>query len=320
MSADKPFILALDLGGTHFRLALIDQAGKFHDRFVALTHAEEGREQVSRRIKEAAREMASNVGLETIRGMGIAAPGPLDPVSGVLLTLPNLPGWENTPLKMLFQEEFLLPVYVGNDANLAALGEHRYGAAKGVDDFIYITISTGIGGGIIAGGRLLLGAKGLAGEVGHMTIDLHGPQCNCGNRGCWETMASGSAIARTAVERIKGGRESIIANPVGGELEKVTAQTVEQAARSGDPLAQEIMAEAGTLIGVGLVNLIHIFNPKLIVIGGGVSNAGDLIFKPARRLIAQRAMPPYREIEIVPAALGDDAGLLGAVALVLDNT
>jgi len=320
LSADRPFILALDLGGTRFRLALVDQTGKLHRRFVALTHAEDGREQVLRRIKEAAREMTSSVGLETVQGMGIAAPGPIDPVSGVLLTPPNLPGWENTPLKSLFEEEFRFPVYVGNDANLAALGEHRYGAARGVDDFVYITISTGIGGGIISGGRLLLGAKGLAGEVGHMTIDLQGPQCSCGNTGCWEAMASGSAIARTAIERIKGGRESVITSLVGAELEKVTAETVEQAARSGDPLAQEVMAEAGTLIGVGLVNLIHIFNPRLIVIGGGVSKAGDLIFEPARRIIAQRAMPPFREVEIIPAALGDDAGLLGAAVLVLDNT
>ena len=319
MSTSKSVILALDLGGTRFRLALVDQTGRFLKRFSALTHAIEGRERVLQRMKEAMKEIVSGVGWETVRGMGIAAPGPLDPVSGVLLTPPNLPGWENTPLKSLFEEELHLPVFVGNDANLAALGEYRYGAAKGVDDFIYITVSTGIGGGIISGGRLLLGTKGLAGEIGHMSIDVHGPQCNCGNTGCWETMASGSAIARTAVERIKGGQKSAITNLVDGELEKVTAETVEQAARAGDTLAQEVMAEGGTFIGVGLVNLVHIFNPRLIVIGGGVSNAGDLIFEPARRTVAQRAMPPFREVEIIPAALGDDAGLLGAIALVLDS-
>ena len=320
MSADRPFILALDLGGTRFRLALVDQGGRFHKRFPALTHALEGREGLLQRMKEAMKGIVADVGFEAVRGLGIAAPGPLDPVSGVLLTPPNLPGWENTPLKSLFEEEFRLPVFVSNDANLAALGEHRYGAAKGVEDFIYITISTGIGGGIISGGRLLLGARGLAGEVGHMTIDVQGPQCNCGNTGCWEAMASGSAIARTAIERIKDGQASTMTSLVGGELDKVTAETVDQAARLGDPLAQAVMAEVGTLIGVGLVNLAHIFNPQLIVIGGGVSNAGDLIFEPARQVIAQRAMPPFRGVEIVPAALGDDAGLLGAVALVLDNT
>jgi len=279
LTTDRHFILAMDLGGTRFRLALADQEGKLHKRTSALTHADEGRDRVLQRIKEAVKDIVSDVGLETVRGMGIAAPGPLDSVSGVLFTLPNLPGWENTPLKSLFEEEFHLPVHIGNDANLAALGEHRYGAARGVDDFIYITVSTGIGGGIISSGRLVPGAKGLAGEVGHMTIDVDGPECTCGNVGCWEALASGPAIARTAVERIKSGQKSTIADPVGDELDKVTAETVEEAARLGDPLAQEVMTETGTLIGVGLVNLIHVLNPRLIVVGGGVSNAGDLIFR-----------------------------------------
>jgi len=208
---------------------------------------------------------------------------------------------------------------VGNDANLAALAEQRFGAGQGVSDLIYITVSTGIGGGIIADNRLLLGAQGFAAEVGHQTIEAHGPRCKCGNIGCLEALAAGPAIARCARELVRTGIGTAIADLVGGDLDKITAKVVNRAAQAGDPVAIELFRQAGFYIGVGIVNLLHLFNPSLIVIGGSVTKAGDLLFEPIRATVRERAMASYywENTPIVPATLGDDVGLLGAVALVL---
>lgn len=321
MSQGKHFILSLDLGGTHFRLALADEDGKLLSRHTAPTYPRQGREQAIRRIKDAITEMLSAISPAAVRGMGVAAAGLVDPLGGVLLTSPNLPSWENTPLKEIWEQELGLPVCVGNDASLAALGEHRFGTGRGSDDLIYITVSTGIGGGVIIRGELLLGVSGFAGEVGHMTIDLNGPRCNCGNVGCLEVMASGTAIARLAVERVSCGEASIITDLVAGDLSRVTAEVVEAAARSGDAVANAVMHTAGTNLGIGVVNLVHLFNPELVIIGGGVSRAGELIFGPVRQVVAERAMPGVKQkAKVVRSALGDDSGLYGAVALVLENT
>jgi len=312
-------ILALDLGGTHFRLALADESGEVLSHYEDLTFAGKGPEQGIRRIVGAAREMLSGTDTGSLRGMGVAAAGLIDCEAGVLLTSPNMQSWYKSPLKEILERELKMPVWVGNDANLAALGEHMFGAGKDSDDIIYLTVSTGIGGGVITGGELLSGSCGFAGELGHMTIDVNGPRCKCGNVGCLEVMASGTAIARLAVERLEDGEESAIADLVDGDLDRVTAEVVAGAAKSGDTLAKEVMQTAATNLGVGVVNMVHIFNPELVIIGGGVSKAGDLIFEPVRRVVAERIMPDI-EVRILPAYLGDDSGLLGAVALVLRNT
>ncbi len=320
MSQNKPFILALDLGGTRFRVAVADREGNILSRYADLTRPEEGRDAAIKRITKALRRVASTVGFNAIRGIGIAAPGPIDLETGVLLTPPNLPGWENTPMKSLWEEKLNLPVYVGNDGNLAAVGEHRFGAGRGFDHLIYIGVGTGIGGGVIIGGKPFVGAMGLASEVGHMTIDRNGPRCKCGNVGCLEALASGPAIARIAAERIAGGESSDILHIVSGNLEKISGETVVAAARSGDALAKEVLETAGINLGIGVVNLLHLFNPQAVIIGGGVSQAGDLIFDPVRKVVAERTMANFRDrTMIIPSALGDDAGLLGAVALVVDQ-
>jgi glucokinase len=183
---------------------------------------------------------------------------------------------------------------------------------------IYMTVSTGIGGGIIADGELLLGSAGLAGEIGHQTIEAEGPQCNCGNVGCLEALASGPAIARRTVESLRSGSSSTIPTLVDGDLDRITAAHVSQAASQGDALAQEMLKVAGFYIGVGIVNLIHIFNPELFVIGGGVSKSGDILFEAIRQVVRERAMASIQEgVRIVPASLGDDVGLLGAACLLL---
>ena len=315
----EKLIVGVDLGGTQIRAALADGEGSILRRTSCLTLAEEGPAPVMGRIKGAIYEVMGSTDREQVQGIGIAAPGPLDRWKGVIIDAPNLPGWKNVPLKDLMEAEFGLPALVGNDANLAALAEQRFGAGQGVADLIYITVSTGIGGGIIADNKLLLGAQGLAGEVGHQTIEAHGPRCKCGNVGCLEALAAGPAIARHARELIRDGAETAITELVGGDLDKITAREVNQAAQAGDPVAIELFRQAGFYVGVGIVNLLHLFNPSLIIIGGSVTKAGDLLFEPIRATVRERAMAScyWESTPIVPATLGDDVALLGAVALVL---
>ncbi len=223
-------------------------------------------------------------------------------------------------MKEQLEEEFQIPIWVENDADLAALGEHRFGAGRGFDRLIYITVSTGIGGGIIINGQFLSGSSVSAAEIGHMVVDPDGPVCNCGGRGHLEALASGTAIARMAVERISQGEPSGISRLVRGDLSRVTAETVVEAAGQGDVTAQAVMRQAGTSLGMAVVSLIHIFDPEVVIIGGGVSNAGELILKPIREVIAQRAMPDFKNrARVVRSALGDDSVILGAVALALDK-
>jgi len=309
----KVNVVAVDLGGTHIRAALINEKGEILARTRRETLAQEGPEAVIGRIETCIRDVAR--GTEAI---SIAAPGPLDPWKGIIHQAPNLPGWRDVPLADILHCAFKVPVYLNNDANLAALGEHRFGAGRGANDLIYLTISTGIGGGIINQGRLLMGAQGFAGEVGHMILEPEGPPCGCGGRGHLEALASGPAIARRAVEEMEKGTETSITRLVEGELSKVTAKVVAQAAQEGDPLANSIFKEAGFYIGLGIANLLHILNLQLVILGGGVSKAGDLLFDPIRATVKARTMPSYQEgLRIVPAALGGDVGLLGAAASVL---
>lgn len=301
-------------------MALADRQGALLNRVSYATQAERGREVLLRRIVDAVRHMAAPLGLDEVMGVGVAAPGPIDPFTGVIYNPPNLPGWEEVPLKSILEAELGTPVFVGNDANLAALGEHEFGAGRGLNHMVYLTVSTGIGGGIIVDGRLLLGARGLAGEAGHMTIDPDGPPCGCGNVGCLEVLASGTAIGRIARERLARGEHSTMLEHAGGRLEAVTAETVEAAALAGDAVAKAVMKTAASYLGIGVSNLVNLFNPEAVVLGGGVARAGELLFEPVRREVEHRVMPKLREgLRIVPASLGDDVGLLGAVALVLEG-
>lgn len=307
--------IALDLGGTQFRVAVGTGEGTIEWRTSRATKAERGRDAVLRDIHETVDEALAAVSdRTTLKGIAIGAPGPLDPWVGVLHNPPNLPGWDTVPIKQLFEERYGLRTVVGNDANLAAVGEHSYGAGRGVADLIYVTVSTGIGGGIIADNRLQLGHRGFAGEIGHMTIDLNGPVCACGNVGCLESLGSGTAIARTAREQVEAGAETVLnrVNP-----ERITARMVTEAASHGDEVSRRILRDAGVALGVGMVNLAHILNPQRIIIGGGVSNAGPLLWEPMLEVLERRTFAPNRKgLDIVPAALGDDAGLLGGVAMI----
>lgn len=316
----EQFVGAIDLGGTNVRAAIIEAGGQIRARARRPT-PQTGPEDVVQAMVEALQQAAQEAGVpvDGLLAVGVGAPGPLDHTTGVVYAPPNLAGWDNVPLKQMLEARLGRPVFVGNDANVAALAERRYGVGRGCEDVIYITVSTGIGGGIVTQGRLLLGPAGTAGEVGHVTIDIHGPRCACGNIGCVEALASGPAIARQARARLAEGRPSLL-RELAARLDDLTAEHVVEAARRADPLAAEVMEEAARNIGVLVVNLIHLFNPAVIAIGGGVSHAGDLLFGPVRQVVQERALKAAAAVcRIVPAALGDDVGLYGAAAWALDQ-
>lgn len=311
--------LVVDLGGTKIITAIVLPDGKMISRNYCLTLAHEGSKAVIDRILSTVNGVLSKAKLKVsdLCGIGVAAAGIIDAENGVITTSPNLPGWRNVPLRHILAHEFSSTTHIINDASAAALGEHCFGAGKYVDNLVYLTVSTGIGGGIIAGGRLYLGTDGCAGELGHMTIESRGPKCSCGNSGCLEVLASGTAIGKEAVRRLEKGEKSFIREIVEGKLEEVTAKTVALAAKQGDILACEIIAQAANYLGIGLANLVNIFNPEVIVIGGGVSKMGEVLLKPTRKVVRERAFRlPAHTVRIVRSRLGDYAGIIGAAAYV----
>jgi glucokinase len=313
-------ILGIDLGGTKILTAVTNSQGKMLSRDHSITPAQKGRAAVIQSILESAHRALEQAGIaiSALTAIGVGAPGISNPETGILFTSPNLPGWRDVPLRDIIQERLGKKTFLINDANAAALGEFYFGAARGARNFIYITISTGIGGGIVIDGKIYGGAIGAAGEVGHMTIDDDGPICNCGNRGCWETLASGTALAREARHRIEEGVRTSILEYAGGEVEEVTAEAIHKAAEQGDSLAKELIAWTGYYVGVGLVNLINIFNPELIVIGGGLSNIGDMLLEPAFEVAGERAYKEaFQTVRFASAELGRNSGVLGAAAFAL---
>lgn len=314
-------IVGVDLGGSKISAIVADGSGNIKARDYRDTCAQEGPEGVISRIIESIKRVIDSPAVASpadVMGIGIGAAGACETPSGIVSSSPNLPGWRNVPLKDIIQREFSLPTYLENDATIAALGEHRFGAGVGIGNLIYVTVGTGIGGGIIIDGKLYGGASGTAGEIGHMTIDVNGPPCNCGNIGCWETFASGTALAAAAVRQIEAGAQTTILSFAEGDLEKVSAQTIFLAADQGDKLAKDLIWRTGYYLGVGLVNLVNIFNPELVLIGGGLSQMGQLLLEPAIKVVKERAFEvPAKAVRIERAQLGADAGVLGAVALVL---
>ncbi len=308
--------IAVDLGGTQIRAARYTVDGIQEARVAMATGAEDGMEAVLRRIQSAVRQVWPLEG--DVAAIGLGAPGPLDFKRGILRFAPNLPGWVDVPLRDLLLDMFSVPVFVGNDADVAALGEHRFGAGQGVEDMIYITVSTGVGGGMIFDDRLFTGGNGMGGEIGHMAVDPHGPRCLCGNVGCLETLASGTAIARQARERIIAGESSALEEMVDGDVSKITAKEVNEVAQAGDRLARSVFEEAGTYLGSAIVSLMYMLNPSLFVLGGSVTRAGDLLFNPVNATVEARAPEAYKEqTRIVKVKLGGDVGLWGALALCL---
>lgn len=316
MREQKHFV-GVDLGGTTLSAAVIDTTtGDRLGRHRVPTLAKEGHDAVMARMVELIDAAIADAAMDkgAIGGVGIGAPGVLDLERGLTLFLPNLPGeWRNVPLQATIEDAVELPVHLLNDVRCFTLGEKSFGAGRDVDTMVGIAIGTGIGGGLVIGGQLHLGLDGTAGEIGHQMIDPHGPPCGCGSRGCLEAFASGPAIAAMALKAITQGRTTRIAELVAYDLNRVTPEVVWRAAREGDAIAREIYERAGFYLGIGVANAITIISPQMVVIGGGVAQAGELLFEPIRRTVRERArVTPIDRVQIVPAELGTDAGLIGA--------
>ena len=329
-----PLVVGVDLGGTQMRTAVLHGTDLL-SRVGSLTGENPTPERVIPRTMRAIEQALdqAQVSLDQIAGIGFAMPGPLNSHTGVIYSPPNLRGWDNIPLRDIFSQQFNVPVFVENDANAAALGEYIFGAGRGTKDMIYLTLSTGIGGGVIIDGKIMEGTSGMGGELGHMTVDWRGERCNCGNIGCLERIASGTAIALRANELIARGKGADLLTFALSHAEHASAHTppdntaqspihvnariVSLAAAAGIPTAQEIIATAAEALGVGLVNIIHIFNPEMIILGGGLTQMGPLLLDPAKRLVQERTMLVTRAaVRIVLAQLGHDVGLVGAGALI----
>ncbi|MFN3652886.1 MAG: ROK family protein [Armatimonadota bacterium] len=313
-------VIGVDLGGTNARAALIDPDGKIVAQARRPSLQDQPAEATLRQIGDACEEAIREAGVERseVLGVGIGLPGIMDSETGICFWSPNFPHWKDVPIGPAVSERLGVPVYILNDAKCAALGELCYGAGRGVRNMVMITLGTGIGGAFVVDGRLLLGPNGSIGEVGHHTIDPAGRRCGCGNFGCWEAMCARDAIIERAERKLQGGRPSRL-RELGGRG-GITPELVSRAASEGDAVALEVLEEIGCYIGIGATNLINMLNPERFVIGGGISAAGAPLFDPIVRTIDSRAVPLQRRTaEIVPALLGDNAGVMGAAALVLDR-
>ena len=319
MPARSKYLVGVDLGGTNIVVGALAEDGS---DVLALrsepTRPDQGADAVVDRIVR----MIDTVIAETIAqtgarrddmiGIGVGAPGPLDRARGIVVTTPNL-GWTNFPLRDAIAERTRLPVRLDNDANCATLGEWWLGAAQGASNVIGMTIGTGIGGGVILGGRLYHGSSDVAGEIGHATIDITGRRCKCGNYGCLEAYASGPSIADRAREALTGD-DCLMVRMAGGDASRITAATVYEAAKRGDDVALDVVRETSRFLGAGVANLLNIFNPDVVVICGGVTQAGETLFAPLRREVRKRAFKPAVDAcDIVPGVLVA-AGVVGAVA------
>ena len=322
MSAKERYIIGVDLGGTNIVAGAMPVDGS---REIAMhttpTLADTGAEAVADRIAGMIEQVIAQTMTETgaeradFIGVGIGAPGPLNRAKGIVIVTPNL-GWKNFPLRDEISRRVGLEATLDNDANCATLGEFWCGAAVGGTNVIGITLGTGIGGGLILEGKLYHGSSDVAGEIGHTSIDANGRRCKCGNYGCLEAYASGPAIAERAREALRGDEaESIMISMVDGDQRKITAQTVYEASKRGDAIAREVVRETAHILGTGVANLLNIFNPDIVVLAGGVTQAGDALFQPLRAEVKRRAFKPaVQACKIVPGALPLSAGVVGAIA------
>jgi len=316
------WVLGVDIGGTNLVVGAVPwEGGPAAAVRSCETRPRRGADaavaDIAAMAKEVVREAVESRGVRAADfvGVGIGCPGPLDLGEGVVISTPNL-GWDGYPIRGRIAEALDLPATLDNDANCATYGEWWQGAGRGASSLVGVTIGTGIGGGFVEEGRILRGASGSAGEVGHMTIDFTGRRCACGNYGCLEAYASGPNIAARAREGLEVGEPSILAELVDGDLDRISAATVYEALLRGDRYAQGVMAETAKILGTGLANLVNVFNPDRIVIVGGVTRAGDHLLGPLRSEVRRRAFRSAVDAcTIVPGALPETAGVIGAAGV-----
>jgi len=312
-----PLILVLDFGGTKHTAAVISPNGRqweAHKR--AFSPPNSNAETDIQIMISLAKQLLAG---KQPSAIGVSFGGPVDFTTGTVRLSHHVPGWENIQLRKLLETEFNAPTSIDNDANVAALGEHRFGAGQGFDNLLYITVSTGVGGGWILNGKPWRGVSGMAGEIGHTVADANGPMCLCGKRGCVERLASGPYIAQQAKEWLEAqpNQGQILRELVNNNLESITAQLVSQAAVQGDKLAEKALEKAAWALGIGIGNAANLINPERFILGGGVTKSGEKFWEVVRKLARETALPEV-DFEIVPAAFADDAPLWGAVALAED--
>ena len=311
----SPQAIGVDVGGTKTAAMRVSGDGTVIAREVLPTPADD-----MAATLETIVAAAKTVATEEVAAAGIAAAGLVETATGILRFAPNL-AWRDAPLVAFVSERLDVPVVADNDNTAAAWGEYRFGAGRGCRDLLLVGVGTGIGGGVVAGGELLRGAHGFAAEIGHIVVEPDGPRCGCGNRGCWEQVASGRAIGRLGRDVVAHDPHSLLATMVGGDPGKVTGEMVTEAAVRGDPVSVRILAEVGRRLGEGIAGLVNILDPDIVVVGGGAVHAGELLLGPARE-VSQRAVegPDHRPVvPLVPARMGNDAGAVGAALLALEE-
>jgi glucokinase len=303
--------IGVDLGGTNIKVGLVTAEGKIVRSHRVTTEAQRGPQAVAERICEACRDLLAAAGeqLPAVRGVGVGSPGTIDIENGVVLFSPNLDGWNDIPLRQMVEQGLEKDCVVDNDANVAALAEQWVGVGRGTGSLVLLTLGTGIGGGIVLDERIWHGGNGVAGEVGHMSINPDGPRCGCGNRGCLEAYASATAMVRRMREAIEAGTPTSLAD----RKDELTAALIHGAAVAGDAAARENIEQTGRYLGVGVSNLMHILNPEVVAFSGGVTAAGEMLLEPVRREVEWRTLEASRrDVRISLSALPEDAGLIGA--------
>lgn len=309
---EKKYVIGVDLGGTKIYTALVDLEGNIVKEKVVETLAHEGEVAVAERIINTIDYVIDGVDKELIKAIGIGSPGPLDAKKGIIVETANLP-FKNFEIVKVVKERYELPTYLDNDANVATLGEFMFGAGKGTENMVYITVSTGIGGGAIINGKLYRGNTSNALEVGHMTVSNEGPRCGCGNVGCAESFASGTAIGKRAKEAVASKAVTSLKN-----YDNVTAKEVFIEAAKGDAEANRILNTALTYLGITVGNVMSHLDPEKVVMGGGVINGGEVVIETVKKVVAERTLSVFVEnCTIEKAKLGGQAGVLGAAALAI---
>ena len=315
------YAVGVDVGGTNVRAAVIDIDGKILGDQQDDAKADEGLAVTQGQIIGVIEAAITSAGVahEDIIGIGMGVPGRHNSADGIVIFSPNFKDWTNVQLLEPIAEHFGVACYMRNDVKTASLGEYRFGAGKGHDWVVMITLGTGIGGSLIAKGNLMLGSGEGFAEVGHMTVLPEGRLCNCGNHGCWEAMAGRDAIIERAWKKLQTGRASLLGELVQYDLKKITPAEISTAANGGDALAKEVLEETAMWVGIGIANLIQLYNPEVLIIGGGIAQAGDMLFSAIQRTVNWRSkMVDSSSTNIVPAALGGSAGVCGGAVLVFD--
>jgi glucokinase len=318
-AASKQRAISMDVGGTFTKVALVDSGGNIVRRWQEPSEHDIASSEVPGFVVRLVRGVLkeSSLTASELVGVCVGIPGVIDRRTQTIISCPNLTNWEGMALGQLVEQALGLPTCLEKDANEAALGERWLGAGRGVDDLVCFTLGTGIGTGIIVNGELYRGSTGGAGEIGHIIVDKDGPACSCGNPGCLESFASARAIVGFARDAIEKGSASVLLEVAGGDLDAITTETVFHAARSGDPVAMRITADAIEYLGVSIASVVNVFNPAMIILGGGMAQAGEQILVPVREIVRKRARRLLADhVEIVLARLGNDAGLIGGAYLV----